>query len=315
MNKVISITLLSLLIFLIGGISQIPPQISYQGYLTDNANNPISGNHKLTFTLYDALTGGNTLWMEEHPVVAIDEGVCRVQLGSVTPLNLPFDAPYWMSIKVENDPELVPRIALSTVGYSFNSMKAESVADNSVTSDALQDGAVTLPKLQPDLMVKVFEGTCTAVSSYLITGLNGNLHKMYQIFFEGRIHTADRYLLVRPNQDDVINNYRGWLNHIGDSNGTNFMASGIFLNRSWAGECDVSSEFTLACETGRMRIGYGQGFMGLISGNNSLGINTWGRWHNTTDNITEIKFSLTDYNGLTSGTFSGRFIVYAVVPR
>jgi hypothetical protein len=307
--------LLFLLSFLSLSLSQIPRQMNYQGYLTDNAGNPVTGNHKLTFTIYDAQTGGNTLWIEEHPGVAITDGVFRVQLGSITALDLDFDIPYWLSIKVENDPELAPRIALSSVGYSFNSMKAESVADNSVTSAALQEGAVTLSKLQPDVMVKVFEGTCSGVSSYLITGLNGNLHKMYKIFFEGRIHSAEKYLLVRPNQDDVLNNYRGWLTHIGDAGGTNFIASGIFLNRSWVGECDVSSEFTLACETGRMRIGYGQGLMGYISGNNTLCINTWGRWHNTNDNITEIKFALTDGNGLASGTFSGRFIIYAVVPR
>jgi hypothetical protein len=128
MKKKSVMSLLMLVSLFMVVYSQIPPQMNYQGYLTDNASNPINGNHKLTFTIYDAVSGGNTLWMEEHPVVAIDQGVFRVQLGSIIPLNLAFDAPYWMSIKVENDPELAPRVALSSVPYSFRAVKADSLA-------------------------------------------------------------------------------------------------------------------------------------------------------------------------------------------
>jgi hypothetical protein len=124
------ILIISVSILLIVGISygQIPREITYQGYLTDNANNPITNNLQLTFTLYDAQSGGSSLWTEVHPSVAIIQGVFRVSLGSITPLNLPFDAPYWLSIRVGADPELAPRIAMSSVGYAINSAQAEDVA-------------------------------------------------------------------------------------------------------------------------------------------------------------------------------------------
>ena len=108
-------------------LAQVPREMTYQGYLTDNSNNAITANLQLTFNIYDTQTGGSALWNEVHPSVAVIEGVFRVRLGSVTPLNLAFDAPYWLGIRVQNDPELSPRIALTGVGYSFYSLKADSV--------------------------------------------------------------------------------------------------------------------------------------------------------------------------------------------
>ena len=106
----------------------------------------------MTFTIYDAQSGGTALWSEIHPSIAVIEGVFRVRLGSTNMINLSFDAPYWLGIKVENDPELAPRIALTGVGYSFYSLKADSVnnlADGSVTTAKIEDAAVTQNKLAP----------------------------------------------------------------------------------------------------------------------------------------------------------------------
>jgi hypothetical protein len=315
MKKIYILAVLMLLSIVVFGYSQIPQQMSYQGYLTDNAGNPISGNHKLTFTIYDAQSGGNTLWIEEHPSVAITDGVFRIQLGSITALDLDFDMPYWLSIKVENDPELAPRVALSSVGYSFNSMNAESVADNSITSTALQDGAVTLPKLQPDMMVKVFEGTCNNVNSYLVSGLNGNLHKIYRIFFQGTIHTGETMLLVRPNQDDVANNFRSYdLYHGNASLSATWASNGMIVGRTWAVANDAGLESTFFAETGKFRYAIGQGLIMRPTGE-MLGQNTYGCWLNTQDNVTSLEFSLTNFSGIATGTFSGTFTIYAVNPR
>jgi hypothetical protein len=51
-----------------------------------------------------------------------------------------------------------------------------------------------------DVMVKVFEGIGNVVSSYLITGLNGILHKKYKIFFEGRILKVKDFYLYSVNR-------------------------------------------------------------------------------------------------------------------
>ncbi len=125
MNKMI-LAVVFLLIASLVIFAQPPREMTYQGYLTDNSGNAITANLQLTFAIYDVQSGGTALWSEVHPSVAIIAGVFRVRLGSISALNLNFDAPYWLGIKVDTDPELAPRIALTGVGYSFYSLKADS---------------------------------------------------------------------------------------------------------------------------------------------------------------------------------------------
>ncbi len=64
----------------------VPTQIHFQGRLTDSSSNPLSGPNGFVFGIYDAATGGNLLWTETQPAVAVSNGVFAVQLGSVMPL-------------------------------------------------------------------------------------------------------------------------------------------------------------------------------------------------------------------------------------
>jgi len=101
--------------------SQIPNTISYQGVLTDaNGNAVPDGNVALTFRLFDVVSGGTALW-EETQQVAVSKGVFNAILGSATPLDLPFDKPYWVGITVAQATELTPRVALTASPYSLNS--------------------------------------------------------------------------------------------------------------------------------------------------------------------------------------------------
>jgi parallel beta-helix repeat protein len=47
-------------------------------------------------------------------------------------INLPFDATYWLGIKVGTDPELSPRITLTSVGYAYRAQTADT-AYNALT--------------------------------------------------------------------------------------------------------------------------------------------------------------------------------------
>jgi hypothetical protein len=100
---------------------QIPETMSYQGVLTDAGGNPVSdGNATLIFRLYDVASGGTALWQETQEV-AVSGGIFNAILGSSTPLNLPFDKPYWLGISIGQGKELTPRVALSASPYSLNS--------------------------------------------------------------------------------------------------------------------------------------------------------------------------------------------------
>ena len=99
---------------------EIPKTISYQGILNqaDGTTAP-DGDYTLTFFIYDVETGGTELWTEEQ-TVTVSKGVFNAILGSVNPLDLAFDNPYWLGIKVNGGTELAPRIALTASPYSLN---------------------------------------------------------------------------------------------------------------------------------------------------------------------------------------------------
>lgn len=123
---------------------QVPPTISYQGVLTDASGNLVSdGSYNLTFRLYEVASGGTPLWSETQSA-SVSDGIFNVILGDRTPLNLPFDKPYWLGVTVGSGAELSPRIELAASAYG---LIARSIVDNAVTSTKIADGAVTLPKL------------------------------------------------------------------------------------------------------------------------------------------------------------------------
>ncbi|MBK7412196.1 MAG: hypothetical protein IPI29_06545 [Ignavibacteria bacterium] len=95
-------------------VAQIPRTISYQGLLTTAANDPVAdGQQTLTFAIYDAPTGGTALWTEVQNTTTL-QGVFDVTLGSVTPLTLSFDRPYYLGITLQGNPEYAPRIGLAS---------------------------------------------------------------------------------------------------------------------------------------------------------------------------------------------------------
>ncbi len=135
------------LVFSVSGImgftasAAVPKIMSYQGYLTDTVGTPISGNRSMTFRLYDVASNGSPLWTETQPSVALTNGIYQVNLGSVTPLNLPFDQPYYLGITVATDPEMTPRQPLASVGTSLRTAIADNVAAGSISLTALAPAA------------------------------------------------------------------------------------------------------------------------------------------------------------------------------
>ncbi len=105
-----------------------PRKINYQGYLTNPAGAPLTGTFPMVFSLCDAATAGTCPWSETQSV-AIDKGIFNVSLGTVTPLTLTFDIPYYLDIQV-NGEQMSARQPLTSVGYAF---RAES-ANTTVTA-------------------------------------------------------------------------------------------------------------------------------------------------------------------------------------
>jgi hypothetical protein len=110
--------LLLLLMSVSVAYSQSSRTLTYQGNLADSTG-PLNGNYDLTFTIYDALSGGNSLWTETNTSVEISNGAFSVILGKLNPVNVQTDKNLWLGIKVGAYPEISPRVELTGSLYSL----------------------------------------------------------------------------------------------------------------------------------------------------------------------------------------------------
>lgn len=145
--------------------SQVPQIINYQGLLTDNDGKHVSGNHSITFLIYDVEIEGNAIWSETHNVI-VQEGLFNVLLGSVKsiPYSVFAGSHVYLALKIGNDPEMTPRKRLVSVGYAFRAANADQLdgndisqfikagQDNSISSNMLQDNSVNIHKIVPKII-------------------------------------------------------------------------------------------------------------------------------------------------------------------
>ncbi|RKZ31661.1 hypothetical protein DRQ36_01190 [bacterium] len=150
-------------LFMFGVVSvfaAIPQLISYQGLLTDDVTgDPVpDGYYDITFRIYDSESGGTALWTEAHVGISqvfVEDGLYKVMLGSLVPLDLPFDETYWLGVQVGIDPEMSPRYLLGASPYALRAAVADSMhgGGNYITSDA------------PDIMTATTSGNLLTVDN------------------------------------------------------------------------------------------------------------------------------------------------------
>lgn len=107
--------------------------INYQGRLTDDGGNPISGTPPMTFTVYDG--AGVSKWTESHSAVQVDNGLFNVLLGSQTALpdSVFTGQDRYLGISVAGDQEITPRTLLTSAP---GAAVARRVAGNVETGDS-----------------------------------------------------------------------------------------------------------------------------------------------------------------------------------
>ena len=99
----------------------VPSTMSYQGVLTDNLGNLVAnGNYNFVFKVYTVPAAGAPIWTEAQNAVPLTKGGFNVMLGTVTPLNLAFDVPYYLGIAVNGGAELAPRVSLTSSPYGLS---------------------------------------------------------------------------------------------------------------------------------------------------------------------------------------------------
>ncbi|MBN2542096.1 tail fiber domain-containing protein [bacterium] len=106
--------------------SAVPQQMAYQGKVTDTDGISITDTLDIAFSIWNSDVGGDSLWSETQLAVPIIKGLFDVQLGSVNPIALSFDATYWLQIIIDGD-RLLPRTQLSTSPYAYRAVYADSI--------------------------------------------------------------------------------------------------------------------------------------------------------------------------------------------
>ena len=75
-------SILALLALCAAPTMAVPSGINYQGALTDDQGNPITGTRTMSIKLYDAATGGTLLYSENIGTVDVSDGVFSFEFGA-----------------------------------------------------------------------------------------------------------------------------------------------------------------------------------------------------------------------------------------
>ena len=98
----------------------VPAGLTQQGRLFDKAGKPSTGSIDIVFTIYDAATGGASLWTEKQSVT-LDDGYFSARLGDTTaiPATVWDGTVRYLGVQVGADAEMTPREALNSVPYAI----------------------------------------------------------------------------------------------------------------------------------------------------------------------------------------------------
>jgi hypothetical protein len=112
--------------------SQVPPLIQFSNVATDEGGNTLSGIVNLTFSLYAAQQGGDSLWTETQNNVQLDAtGHYSVQLGITKPNGVPTSLftsgeARWLGVRIAEQAEQ-PRVLLLSVPYALKAGDAATI--------------------------------------------------------------------------------------------------------------------------------------------------------------------------------------------
>ncbi|HQR12506.1 MAG TPA: tail fiber domain-containing protein [Casimicrobiaceae bacterium] len=158
-------------------LAQVPDKLNYQGRLTDPGGAPLTTSVPMVFKLYTVPSGGAAIYTETQ-TVSVAGGVFNVAIGSVTPLNLPFDVPYYLGVKVGADAEMTPRQAVLAVAYAQRADAANGLATGGAAGQVLV-GTGAVPAWSDSLSLNgnlALVNPSTAVAGNVMKGSSRFIH-------------------------------------------------------------------------------------------------------------------------------------------
>ena len=133
MYKNLKILALLFCVFFITKTQAQVANLSVQGILRSAEGDAVDdGDYEITFKLYLQPNTGNPIWEETIEEVEVKGGIYSVTLGAdATPLNVPFDQPYFLGVTVEGGIELNPRARLTSSPYALSLIGDDNIFPNS----------------------------------------------------------------------------------------------------------------------------------------------------------------------------------------
>jgi hypothetical protein len=110
--------------------------IPIQGRLLDSKGNPINGTRTVTFTLYDASTGGTVLCTDADNVTAVN-GLFNAQMDWCDAEDLN-GRQVWLGIRVGGDAEMTPRQPIYAVPYAWGLRPGAVISNTTGGQHALE---------------------------------------------------------------------------------------------------------------------------------------------------------------------------------
>ena len=189
MKKLSILTILFLSIIRAQPGTEVPGNMSFQGFLTDSEGVAyVDGDYNLTFRLIRQIdeTTEQTIWEESHSA-SVTNGVFSVILGSVTPLPLSISSNVQLETQV-GDEILSPRQSLTSVPFALKSSRAQQ-AFQSVLADTAM---IALNAPMAD----------TAQFSYHALDANNADSSMYSTYSQHAVH-ADTAIISMSSVDAI----------------------------------------------------------------------------------------------------------------
>lgn len=118
----------------------VPQRINYQGSLTRPDGTLLDSTVSLTFQIYDAVSGGTSLWTETHPSVVVSTGLFNVLLGNHTALMDIFSANRWLGITIGDDAEMTPRQQIVSVAHAYRVGTVDGASGGTIGGDVVIAG-------------------------------------------------------------------------------------------------------------------------------------------------------------------------------
>ncbi len=153
-------------------------QINYQGKLTNTSDVAVAnGDYNMEFILYDAPSGGSTLWTETRTganKVTVTNGLFSVMLGSVTALtSVDFNQTVYLGVNIGGtgtpswDGEMTPR---KTVGSVPSAFLANGVTGTGGVRNVIDSAtALTIAKSGSNYALQVDTSTASAATGLKVT--------------------------------------------------------------------------------------------------------------------------------------------------